>query len=109
MEAAIITEHTRMREMEAKEKDLGADELRVILKQERHRMAKFAADLAKHKMLTVQSQLESEIMEEGRVNGLMRRLEELQLEKGRIVFELEREEEMVRSLLQNNLLLSARN
>ena len=96
MEAAIVQERKRAKEMEAKEEDLGANELRAILKQERHRMSKIAADLAHHKTLTAQSQLEAEIMEEGRVNGLVRRLEELQLEKGRIVNELEREEEMVR-------------
>jgi hypothetical protein len=37
------------------------------------------------------------VLEEGRVNNLMRRLDVLQQEKGRIIVELEREEEMVRS------------
>jgi hypothetical protein len=59
-------------------------------------MAKMAADLAKHKMTTAHSELEAEMVEEGRVNGLIRRLEELHLEKGQMINELEQEEEMVR-------------
>lgn len=76
---------------------MSADEMRLVLKQERHRMAGFAADLARLKSAAVQCQAESEIHEERCINGLMRRLESLQVEKGRIVVELEREEEMVRT------------
>ena len=67
-----------------------------MLKRERQRMFRFVADLAKLRNAAVQCQAEAEIHEEGRINGLMRRLESLQIEKGRIIIELEREEEMVR-------------
>ena len=73
-----------------------ADELRVILKWERARMSKIAADLAALRAAAVQSQAEAEVHEEGRINCLMRRLECLQQEKGRLIVELEQEEEMVR-------------
>lgn len=95
MEGAIVKEHRRIIEMEAQEETMDAERLRARLRSERHRMAKYAAELAKHKTLTAHNQLEAEMLEEGRVNGLMRRLEELQTEKGRIINELEREEEMV--------------
>eukprot|EP00429_Kryptoperidinium_foliaceum_P087293 CAMPEP_0176186804 /NCGR_PEP_ID=MMETSP0121_2-20121125/2060_1 /TAXON_ID=160619 /ORGANISM="Kryptoperidinium foliaceum, Strain CCMP 1326" /LENGTH=287 /DNA_ID=CAMNT_0017525303 /DNA_START=39 /DNA_END=902 /DNA_ORIENTATION=+ len=103
MEAAIVAERKRSQELEEEEKAMNASELRIRLKQERHRMSKLAADLARHKTITVQAQLEAEVLEEGRVNGLMRRLEELQLEKGRIIAELEREEEMLTNTLQKKL------
>lgn len=96
MEAAAAKERQRSKELEEQELNLSADRLREILKQERHRMARMAADLAKFRSTAVQSQLEAEMIEEGRINGLMRRLEYLQQEKGRIIVELEREEEMVR-------------
>ena len=47
------------------------------------------------KSTAVASQAEAEVFEEGRINCLMRRLDSLQKEKGRIIVELEREEEMV--------------
>ena len=43
----------------------------------------------------LQSQANSEIEDESRMNALMRRLEKVQREKGKIIVELEREEEMV--------------
>jgi hypothetical protein len=85
--------------MEPGESTLSANELRVVLKKERQRMFKFAADLARLKIAAVQCQAESEIHEERCINGLVRRLESLQLEKTRIIIELEREEEMVRLLV----------
>ena len=96
MEAAIQAERTRAKAMEEEEANLGTDELRAVLKRERSRMSRMAADLARLKQVAVQCQAEAEIHEEGRINGLMRRLESLQIEKGRIINELEREEEMVR-------------
>lgn len=105
MEAAIVAERRRSKDMEAREETMSAIQLREVLKQERHRMSQLAADLAKHKTMTVQCQLEAEVLEEGRINGLMRRLEELQLEKGRIINELEREEEMVCILWVQSLFL----
>lgn len=95
MEVALQAERVRNKALEQEEVDLGADELKHVLKRERNRMAKMAADLAKLKQAAVLCQAEAEIHEEGRINGLMRRLENLQLEKGRIINELEREEEMV--------------
>jgi len=51
----------------------------------------------------VAGQAEAEIREEGRINNLMRRLDGLQKEKGRIIIELEREEEMLTNTLQKKL------
>jgi hypothetical protein len=96
MEAVGMAERKRAKEMEAQEVNLPADELRAILKRERHRMGRIASDLASLKATAVQAQLEAEVVEEGRINCLMRRMDDLQSEKGRIILELEREEEMVR-------------
>jgi len=95
MEAAVAAERKRAREMEEQEESMTADELRAVLKRERTRTGRIAADLAAIKSAAVQSQLEAEVIEEGRINGLMRRLDKVQEEKGRIIVELEREEEMV--------------
>lgn len=92
MEAAAAKERQRAKKLEEEEMDLSADQLREILKRERHRTAKIQADLASLRFGTVQQQLEAEVIEEGRINGLMRRLDMLQEEKGRIIVELEREE-----------------
>ena len=54
-----------------------------------------AGDLAVLKTSAVQLQLEAEVKEEGRINGLWRQMDTLQQEKGRIIVELEQEEEMV--------------
>jgi hypothetical protein len=96
MEAAVMAERKRAKELQAEETGMSADELRGVLKRERQRLNKYAADLARLKSAAVQCQAEAEVLEEGRINGLMRRLENLQIEKGRIINELEREEEMVR-------------
>lgn len=103
MEGAVQKERTRTKAMEVDEASLGADELRIVLKRERHRMARLAADLASMKSLAVQSVAQAEVSEEGRINNLMRRLEGLQQEKGRIIVELEREEEMLTNNLQKKL------
>ena len=95
MEKAVQVERERAKAMEKEEASLTADELRTVLKRERHRMARIAADLAAVRSMNVQSAAEAEMSEEGRINCLMRRLEGLQQEKGRIIVELEREEEMV--------------
>ena len=88
MEAAVLAERTRTAMCEQEEATMTADELREVLKKERRRTAKLAADLASFKCSAVQQQLESEIFEEGRINGLMRHVDHLQ-------HELEREEHMV--------------
>lgn len=95
MEAAVQKERERTKEMEKQEADLNADEIRTVLKRERHRMARMAADLASMRSMAVQSVAAAEVSEESRINNLMRRLDTLQAEKGRIIVELEREEEMV--------------
>ena len=95
MEAAVMAERTRRLQCEKEEETMTADELREVLKKERRRTAKIAADLASFKCSAVQQQLESEIFEEGRVNELMRRVDNLQHEKEKIIVALEREEEMV--------------
>jgi hypothetical protein len=105
MEAAATKERARTKQLEEEEKDLDVDELRKVLKRERVRMCRIASDLAAMKSTAVQSQLEAEVIEEARVNCLMRRLETVQQEKGRIIVELEQEEEMVSWLLVGTLLL----
>lgn len=95
MEAAVQKERERTKAMEKEEANLTAEELRSVLKRERHRMARVAADLAAMRSMAVQSVAQAEVCEEGRINTLMRRLDSVQAEKGRIIVELEREEEMV--------------
>ena len=95
MESAVAAERERAKELEPEEAKMAADELRAVLKMERRRTAKILADLAAFKLAAVELQSEAEVIEEGRINGLMRRLDHLQHEKGRIIFDLEREEEMV--------------
>lgn len=95
MEAAVHSERQRAKAKEKEEENMSADELRLVLKRERTRMSKIQADLAAMRAAAVQSQAEAEVHEEGRINNLMRRVECLQQEKGRIIVELEREEEMV--------------
>jgi glycyl-tRNA synthetase beta subunit len=103
MEAAVHSERMRAKEKEKEEENMTADELKAVLKRERTRMSKIAADLAALRSAAVQSQAEAEAHEEGRINNLMRRVECLQQEKGRIIVELEREEEMVRLCVHLNL------
>jgi hypothetical protein len=104
MEAASAKERARAKSCEEEEVGMSSEELHAILKRERHRAARMAADLAALRASAVQSQFEAEVLEEGRINGLMRRLDVLQQEKGRIIVELEREEEMVSfSLVMNGL------
>jgi hypothetical protein len=96
MLAAVAKERQRAEEMEAAENTIeDAHALRAILKAERKRMAKIAGDLAALQTLAVQWQLEAEVNEEGRINSLWRQMDTLQQEKGRIIVELEQEEEMV--------------
>ena len=102
MEAAAAAERARAKVLEEAEVDLTAEELRAVLKKERHRTAKIQADLAALRSGSVQQQLQAEVLEEGRINGLMRRMDDLQAEKGRIIVELEREEEMVSDALAFN-------
>ena len=95
MEAASTKERQRIKLLEPDEQKMTADELRVVLKRERHRTIGIVAELAHFKAMMVTSSLEAEVAEEGRVNTLMRRLDTLKAEKERIIIELEREEEMV--------------
>lgn len=67
----------------------------AALKRERQHSKDLVRELAVLKSIAVASTLEAEVHEEGRINCLMRRLDGLQKEKGRIIVELEREEEMV--------------
>lgn len=90
-------ERQRMKEMEQEELKMTADELRFILKQERRRMLEFAVDLAKLRSTAAHAQAESEMHEERAINGLMRKLDTLKGEKSRLMMELEREEDLVRS------------
>ena len=94
---AIASERDRIKELEKKENeaDLGVEDLKLMLKRERSRSVKLIGELASMKSMFLASQAEAEVCEEGRINGLMRRLDCVQKEKGRIIVELEREEEMV--------------
>jgi len=96
MEQAMQRERKRRLEKEAGEKELGVDQLRAILRDERNRMSRMAADLAALQSAAVASHVQAEVHEEGRINSLMRRLKSLQHQKGRIMVELEKEEEMVK-------------
>ena len=70
MESTLQRERQRRVEKEAKEKSMTADELRAVLKDERVRMSRIAAELASLKSNAVQSQLDAEVHEEGRINCL---------------------------------------
>jgi len=100
IEAACQSERARAKQMESNEVECTADELRFILKKERLRMTKQAGDIARLKQAAVQCQVEAEINEEGRINGLMRHMDGIQLEKSRVVSELEKEEELLASTLK---------
>ena len=95
METAASAERQRAKDLELREASLTLEELRVVLKRERQRMGRIAGDLAAMRTVAGHSQLEAEVMEEGRVNSLMRKMDKIQEEKGRIILELESEEEMV--------------
>lgn len=95
MEAALTSERVRMKEKELEEQDMSTEELKSVLRRERIRMSRMAGDLAVLRSNAVQSQAEAEVNEEGRINCLLAHLDGLQQEKGRIILELEREEEMV--------------
>uniref|UniRef100_A0A7S2URH4 Uncharacterized protein n=1 Tax=Attheya septentrionalis TaxID=420275 RepID=A0A7S2URH4_9STRA len=103
VDAAMQQEKARAEELQALEMDMDVDELKRALKKERAHSSRLAVDLATLRSAAVQSQADAEVHEEGRINGLMRRLEGLQQEKGRIIFELEREEEMLTNTLQKKL------
>eukprot|EP00548_Thalassiothrix_antarctica_P020316 CAMPEP_0194183210 /NCGR_PEP_ID=MMETSP0154-20130528/30404_1 /TAXON_ID=1049557 /ORGANISM="Thalassiothrix antarctica, Strain L6-D1" /LENGTH=218 /DNA_ID=CAMNT_0038900053 /DNA_START=260 /DNA_END=916 /DNA_ORIENTATION=- len=103
VENIMQEERLRRIHMETLETNMDADMLRTVLREERIRMSRVAAELAQLKSLAATSQLESEVVEEGRINSLMRRVEGLQQEKGKIVLELEREEEKLTNGLQRKL------
>ena len=104
MESAIMAERKRAKELEINELNLNADEMRAVLKRERHRMGRIAGELAALKAASAQSQLEAEVTEEGRINTLMRRMDHLKRDKGRIIVELENEEERVRDVMMKSAL-----
>lgn len=108
MEAASAKERQRIKLVEPEEATMSADELRFVLKRERQRTVGIVAELASIKSMAVTNQLEAEVLEEGRVNHLMRRLDTLKAEKERIIIELEREEEMVRSVMRKQQELDQR-
>lgn len=95
--ALAASEHERNRaaQQQKLEESMSAEELRSVLKRERAYSCKLAVDLATLRSAAVSSQAEAEAYEEGRINCLMRRLSSLAKEKGRLIVELEQEEEMV--------------
>jgi len=106
---AISNERRRIREIEKDEHirevngEFTIDDVKLLLKKERNKCAQLLGEIAAMKSMAVASQAEAEVCEEGRINGLMRRLDLLQKEKGRIIVELEREEEMLTNTLQKKL------
>jgi hypothetical protein len=93
---AIANERDRISNLEQQEVNYTTiEEFKIALKKERQHSKHLVTDLAALKSIAVASTLEAEVNEEGRINCLMRRLDGLQKEKGRIIVELEREEEMV--------------
>jgi hypothetical protein len=109
IEHAINTEKKRIKNLESHENDLlsqnklSSSDFKLLLKKERNRNVQLVGELTALKSQAVASQAEAEVCEEGRIMGLMRRLDSLQKEKGRIIVELEREEEMLTNTLQKKL------
>lgn len=104
IDAAMAQERQRAKDMESSEQQFREiSQFQHALKQERSYSAKLAGELAALRSAAVASHSEAEAHEEGRINGLMRRLDGLQREKGRIIIELEREEEMLTNTLQKKL------
>jgi hypothetical protein len=95
MEDAAAAERRRIQPLEKEEAHYSADELRRVLKRERTRAIRIQMELAALKHQTVSAALSQEILEEGRINGLVHHLDQIKHEKERIIIELEREEEMV--------------
>lgn len=75
MEGAIVRERKRVKVMEEEEDSMTVQELRKRLHSERRIMATLVADLAKLKAMTVLHELDTEIFEEGQLNGWIRRTE----------------------------------
>ncbi len=93
---AIANERDRIASLEEQEAGYTTiEQFKIALKKERQHSRHLVTELAGLKSIAVASTLEAEVNEEGRINCLMRRLDGLQKEKGRIIVELEREEEMV--------------
>lgn len=99
MEHAVAKERERTKQLEQEEMNYTAQQLKDVLRRERHRTGRICGELAAIRATNVKSQFEAEVMEEQRINSLVRRMDTLQQEKGRIIVELEREEEMVCSIL----------
>ena len=109
VDTALANERDRIKSLELQEQEsfasgnttgtVSIEQYKMALKRERQYSRRLVGELAALKSVAVTSTLEAEINEEGRINCLMRRLDILQKEKGRIIVELEREEEMVRFVL----------
>jgi hypothetical protein len=96
VDTAVSVERERIMKLEEEEASYTTiEEFKVALRRERLYSKHLVTELAALKSVAVASTLEAEVIEEGRINCLMRRLDGLQKEKGRIIVELEREEEMV--------------
>lgn len=109
VDTALANERDRIKALELQEEEsftssgsgtVSIKQYKMALKRERQYSKRLVGELAALKSVAVTSTLEAEINEEGRINCLMRRLDILQKEKGRIIVELEREEEMVRFVIR---------
>jgi hypothetical protein len=103
VESALASEHARTKACEEEEVMFTADELRAVLQRERQRAAQLQANIAALRVVAGTDGLPQQrltegdvVQEEGRINGLMRRMDMLHEEKRRIAAELEREEDLVR-------------
>jgi hypothetical protein len=96
MEEAASLERRRIHQLEQEEQELqSAEEFRRLLKQERHRSIQLQMDLAAAKQHLKQLAQSQEIQQEGRINQLVNRVDQIQQEKERLLVDLQREEEMV--------------
>lgn len=97
IEMASSKERQRIKECEFNEMNINnIDELKHILKKERYRTMNLILELNTLKCISTSNQLQAEVLEENRINTLMKHINTFQHDKEHIIIELEREEEMVR-------------
>lgn len=97
IEMASSKERQRIKQCEVAELNINnVDELKHILKKERYRTINIVIELNKLKYISTSNQFNAEVLEESRINTLMKRINTLQHDKEDIINQLEREEEMVR-------------
>jgi len=96
-------EDDSIRQMEEAEKDMGVDEVRILLRKERQKNQSLIMEVQNLKERHMRQQSQAEMLEEERVLKMLARMKDLKNEKERIVNELEREEEMLVNTLQRKM------